>query len=186
MMSLLVDRSRRAASEGPALAEVHREIGSLLAVDVARRLPLEEYELAHPTGPSVGIQLVHNKRPVIVALLRAGLFLAEGLWARLPGSAMLLHSPGHGPFAEQGLEGRPTIIVDAVINTGRSIAPIIEAAHGLGASEVMVVTLVGYRPTLERMTEAMPQVMFTAARLSERSYVGKGGTDTGSRLFCTT
>ncbi|NJK33039.1 MAG: hypothetical protein HC927_11870 [Deltaproteobacteria bacterium] len=186
MMALLVDQSRRAATEGPALAAVHRKIGTLLAIDVARKLPVESCEIEHPTGTTTGVRVVPERQPVIIALLRAGLFLAEGIWETLPGSSLLLHGPALHTLAGAELSGRPTVIADAVINTGSSMTPVIERVRELGAEEIMVVALVAYRPTLERMALDLPEVCFTVARLSERSYVGRGGTDTGSRLFGTT
>lgn len=183
MMSLLVDRSRRACVDGPSLAAIHRSIGTLLAIDVARGLSLEGCEIEHPTGPAIGVRVMPERQPVIVALLRAGLFLAEGIWERLPGGTLVLHDPRQQALDVAEFGDRPAVIVDAVVNTGRSMTQVMDTVRRLGARNIMVVTLVGYRPTLEGMAAAMPEITFVAARLSERSYVGKGGTDTGARLF---
>ena len=56
----------------------------------------------------------------------------------------------------------------------------------LDSAKVMAITLVGYGPAVKALADERPEVDFVAARLSERSYVGKGGTDTGARLFGTT
>ena len=76
--------------------------------------------------------------------------------------------------------------IDAVINTGRSLVSVLDGIAEKAPAHLLAVTLVGYRSTVEGLAAERPSVDFIAARLSERSYVGKGGTDTGARLFGTT
>jgi uracil phosphoribosyltransferase len=185
LMRLAVDKTRRKATQGADLAAAHREIGRLLAPDVARNLELEDCAIEHSTGPSTGVQIRPGQEPAVVAMMRAGLFVAEGVWDSLPGSALVPWRPKLEEMPSIAGE-RPAVIVDSVINTGRSMKRAIEALRGRGHEQIVVVTLVAYRPTLAEMAEAAPDITFIAARLSERSYVGSGGTDTGARLFGTT
>ncbi len=123
---------------------------------------------------------------IFVAMLRAGLFLTEGLWECFPGSALVLHQ-GHAAAAPpMPASGRTVVVVDAVINTGRSLRTVLDDVGRLAPAKIVVVALVGYRPTVEALVGERPEVDVLVARLSERSYVGRGGTDTGGRLFGTT
>jgi uracil phosphoribosyltransferase len=183
IVQLLVDRTRRATMEGPQLAAAHRAIGNFLAADVVNRIELAPYEIEHPTGPTIGVRISPGASATILALLRAGLFLAEGIWEQIPTSSLVLHQPGEN-IRGLGPDRGPVVIVDAVINTGRSIRAL---TSSVGRDRrVVVVVLTGFRPTIEQLVDEFPEIDFVAARLSERSYVGRGQTDTGSRLFGTT
>ncbi len=184
MMRLLVDATRRAECAGPALARAHREVGHALASVVASSLPIEEVEIVHVAGRSMGVQIRPGAEPIVVALMRAGLFVAEGLWERLPGASLV--PLANGARLELPAAGRTVIIVDAVINTGRSLCAVLDRVQELGAAKALAVALVGYRPSVVELSEKRPEVDFITARLSERSYVGRGSTDTGGRLFGTT
>lgn len=184
MMRLLVDATRRAECAGPALARAHREVGNSLASVVAASLPIEEVEITHVAGRSMGVQIRPGAEPIVVALMRAGLFVAEGVWERLPGASLVPLSSG--ALLEIPAEGRTVIVVDAVINTGRSLCAVLDRVRELGAGKTLAVALVGYRPSVVELSEKRPEVDVIAARLSERSYVGRGSTDTGGRLFGTT
>jgi uracil phosphoribosyltransferase len=184
MMRLLVDATRRAECAGPALARAHREVGRALAAVVAASLPIEEVEIDHVAGRSTGVQIRPGAEPIVVALMRAGLFVAEGVWERLPGASLV--PLANGAPLEIPAEGRTVIVVDAVINTGRSLCAALDRVRELGAARALAVALVGYRPSVVELSERRPEVDFIAARLSERSYVGRGSTDTGGRLFGTT
>jgi uracil phosphoribosyltransferase len=181
---LLVDATRRAEASGPALAFAHRAVGHALASHVARGLRLEEAEIDHVAGPSTGVRIVPGAEPVVIALLRAGLFIAEGVWERLPGASLLLH--GHDDVNRFPLDGRTVVVVDSVINTGRTMREVLKEVDQRSAAATIVATLVAYRPNMVRLAEEHPQVNFVAARISDRTYVGRGKTDTGARLFGTT
>ena len=168
MMRLLVNKTRQAELTGPSLAEAHREVGKRLAGSVARHYPLEDVLIKHVTGSSTGVKLQ-----------------AEGIWTSLPGSALVHYSEGSN-LHESPTGGRPVVIVDSVINTGRSIRDVLKAVVNLQPSNLSVAALVAYRPTLEILVGEFPSVDFHIARISDRSYVGQGSTDTGARLFGTT
>jgi uracil phosphoribosyltransferase len=185
-MRLLVDATRRASTHGPDLAHAHREVGKALASSLVQRLPLQELEIEHVAGKSVGVGIRPGSEPIIVALLRSGLFIAEGLWMQIPGSSLVLHRDGDNELAKIPAEGRTVVVVDAVINTGKSLRPILAGLQRSGAAQVMVVAVVANRPGVEALVAEFGDVEFVVARVSERSYVGRGGTDTGARLFGTT
>ena len=53
------------------------------------------------------------------------------------------------------------------------------------ALAIFVVTGVMQKEAAERLPKAFPKARFLALRVSENKYTGKGGTDTGNRLFGT-
>lgn len=158
----------------------------MLASTVLQRVPLVDREIQHVAGASKGIGIAGGSEPVIVALLRAGLFVAEGLWEQIPGASLVLHRPGDGQLAHLPNDGRQIVLVDAVINSGRSVDEILGMLPGREAGTITVVTLVGHRDGLNGLAERHPLVDFVAARVSDRSFVGRGSTDTGARLCGTT
>jgi len=185
LMRLLVDRTRREEVRGPALAQVHREIGRLLASDVARSLPLADVAIQHPTGVATGVRIVPGGEPIVLALMRAGLFLAEGVWEALGAASLVPCAAEAAELERVPATDRVVVVVDSVINTGRSIRRWLDALAERRPRQRVVATLVGYRPTMAGLVADYPDVHFVAARLSDRSYVGKATTDTGSRLFGT-
>ena len=185
LMRLLADRTRREDVRGPTLAHVHREIGRLLAADVARSLALEDVAIQHPTGAATGVRIVPGGEPIVLALMRAGLFVAEGVWEALGAASLVPCAPEPAQLGRLPAADRVVVVVDSVINTGRSIRRWLDALGERRPRQRVVATLVGYRPTMAGLVADYPDVHFVTARLSDRSYVGKATTDTGSRLFGT-
>lgn len=185
LMRLFVNTTRQADLVGPALAEAHRSVGRQLAGIFAQNLLLEDVTINHVAGSSAGVRVKPGSEPIIVALMRAGLFVAEGIWSSLPGSSFVLYDQGSS-LDSMPVRGRSVIIVDSVINTGRTIREVLEIVMALKPDSAAVAAVVAYRGNLERLVDDYPSVNFHIARISERSYVGKGSTDTGARLFGTT
>ena len=183
---LLVNQTRLAATAGPALAQAHREVGRALAQIVARRLPLEEYEIQHVTGPQRGVRVAPGAEPVFLALMRGGLFVAEGLWECFPGSALVPWKADRDKPPYIPADGRPIVIVDSVIDTGESLRPVLRGVLRPRAGLPIVAALVAYRQTALDLEREFAGVTFAVARLSNHQYKGRGPTDTGGRLFGTT
>ncbi len=186
MIRLLVDVTRRAETHGAALAHAHREVGRALASCVARHVTLEEATIEHVTGTSVGVRIREGEEPIVLAMLRAGLFLAEGVWERFARSSLVLHDSRADTPPVLPASNRVVVVVDAVINTGKSLRALLDPLEKLGVKQIVIVALVGYRPTVELLVSEKPHIDVVVARLSDRSFVGRGPTDTGGRLFGTT
>jgi len=185
MMRLRVNRTRQADLSGPMLAEAHRSVGVELAASIAIHLTLEETPIEHVTGPSTGVQIKPGSELIVIAMMRAGLFVAEGIWASIPGSTLVLQSVNVS-LQTLRAKDRTIVIVDSVINTGNSIRNVLAMVKKLEPSYVAVASLVAFRGNLDKLVDDFPDVDFHVARVSDHSYVGKGPTDTGSRLFGTT
>ena len=179
---LTIARSRQSRCRGTELADVHREVGRLLARDVARHLPLEEIEIDHVVVKSIDVRIPLGRAPVVVAMLRSGLFIGEGIREALHDASLVLADSARS-VDPSDLSQRVVVIADAVINTGASMRRLLAMTEAAGPEKILVAALVGYRPTVASLVEAYPTVDFMLGRISDRSYVGRGGTDTGTRLF---
>jgi uracil phosphoribosyltransferase len=189
---LLSDRTRRSDLDTRDFSEAYADLGRFLAHQVLEQFELEEYQIQHCEGPSPGVRIRDEERIGIVCLMRAGLYLAHGCRSVLRRSPLHLFSPerdkGLSPKELDELAGSrldTLLIIDSVVNTGKTIRPIFAQAKSMGIKKVIV--MVGVSPVAQgtSIAEDYPEVMFYFARLSHNSYVGKGGTDTGNRLFGT-
>jgi uracil phosphoribosyltransferase len=185
LLQLHVNETRQETVNGSKLADAHRAVGRDLSAHLAQCLTIENYEIGHPTGnKSDGRRVTQESKPIIIAMLRSGLFLAEGIYSSIPGSAMVLYKSAKD--LEDMPKGKNLIVVDAVINTGKSIREILAHVEKFEPSHLMVASLVASKEGLTSLINEFPKVDFHIARVSENSYTGKGSTDTGARLFGTT
>ena len=189
---LLADRTRRSDLDTRDYSEAYAELGRFLAHQVLEQFELEEYQIQHCEGPRQGIRIREEERIGIACLMRAGLYLAQGCRAVLRRSPLHLFSPERNKglcpkeleeLADSRLD--TLLIVDSVVNTGKTIRPIFTQAKALGIRRVIVLAGVSPFEQANSIATDYPDVMFYFARLSHNSYVGKGGTDTGNRLFGT-
>ena len=140
---------------GPALAKAHMELGEKLA---------EEFSGLDPDDTT------------IVAMLRGGLFFAEGMYFKL-GCKFQTYDPKKDSFVRPNTKN--VILVDSVINTGKTIQEIIEP-------DMYVACCV-----INKKAVSLFDNQLYAIRVSENSFVGANvqqqtgdkGPDTTMRLF---
>ncbi len=140
---------------GPELAKAHIELGQILAENMPKLDP---------------------KDTTIVAMLRGGIFFAEGMYFSM-GCKLQTYDPKHESFVRPNTKN--VILVDSVINTGKTIAEVLEP-------DMMVACCV----INENAVEKFDKQLFTV-RVSKNSFVGSNvahqvgnkGPDTTMRLF---
>ena len=140
---------------GTALAKAHMELGEKLA---------EEFSGLDPDDTT------------IVAMLRGGLFFAEGMYFKL-GCKFQTYDPKKDSFVRPNTKN--VILVDSVINTGKTIQEIIEP-------DMYVACCV-----INKKAVSLFDNQLYAIRVSENSFVGANvqqqtgdkGPDTTMRLF---
>ena len=189
---LIATESRRADITPVELARSHVALGRFVASEMVDELDLEEREICHPLGSKTGWQVAREHEIVILVLMRAGLYAAEGVRELLPNSRVVHISPERGAGLGQThlkalgpINDRMFILVDSVVNTGATMEPVITQIRAGGARWIAVLALVTPVSTAERLEIDHPDVHFYFARISENHYVGRGATDTGNRLFGT-
>ena len=192
IVRLLATQSRRTDITPQALSRSHVDLGRFLAGELVDHFDLESVPIQHPQGTRQGFGLAREENISILCFMRAGLYVVEGVREVLQRAPLFHVSPRRGEgfsAAEREEVGNPTgrafVVVDSVINTGASLEPVLEYLQTGGASSIAVLALVSPVPTADRIAEAWPSVRFHLARVSENQYVGRGGTDTGNRLFGT-
>lgn len=180
-VQLLATQSRRTDISSTELCKIHFEMGKYLAYQMLDAFELAETEIKHVQGVKTGSELADKNNIVIFALMRAGLYAAEGVRSIFIDSQFF-------PVTEidnKELENKIIIVVDAVINTGKSIEKAIEYLLKSKPRKIFVATLIMQKNALH-LSEKYSDIYFYALRVSENKYVGKGLTDTGNRLFNTT
>jgi uracil phosphoribosyltransferase len=124
---------------------------------------------------------------LILPLMRGGEPMSRGVHQRFP-SAQLVHWYDNGNPPPMSLEKTTDVlIVDSVVNQGRSVRSVLQYLFRQVNKSFRVYVLTGVMQKDASLTLPLdyPRVRFLALRVSENSYTGQGGTDTGNRLFMT-
>jgi len=190
---LFMTSMRDATVAGPMLREAHRRAGWYLAIEfLADVIGFEEFLIPHVQGHNVdGHRLLHESQTLIVALMRGGEPMAFGVNDAFP-RAMFVHADHHDNITSELLKDRHSIIlVDSVINSGKSILQFVKHIRNLHATIHIVIvagvvqsqSVCGRSPI--RMFAHDAKLTIVALRFSENKFTGKGTTDTGNRLFNT-
>lgn len=129
-------------------------------------------------GEALGKQMTdfNSKDTTIVAMLRGGIFFAQGMYFAMS-CKLQTYDPKHEEFVRP--ETKNVILVDSVINTGRTMLEILD-------SDMQVACCV----INEKAIPTFKDRLYTV-RVSENSFVGKDvrkqegkiGPDTTMRLF---
>ncbi|CZT19397.1 related to 2-3-cyclic-nucleotide 3-phosphodiesterase [Ramularia collo-cygni] len=193
---LLMSATRDAKCRGPALVDAHRLVGRYLATEyLGAILGLETYKIMHVQGGEVdGHRLSSEDKTVIVPLMRGGEPMARGVWEAFP-TAMYVHAKEPVDLHKSDhIAGRAAIVlVDGVVNTGKSVVDYVQHIRSCDAN-VKIVVLAGVVQgqavekggVLDRLSNRYEGISLIALRISANKYTGSGSTDTGHRLFNTT
>ena len=123
--------------------------------------------------------------------MRGGEPMSRGVYQQFP-SAKLIHYNDDDIKSNSALTDvlgsssiKDIIIVDSVINEGRSIRQVFGTLRGKSRLQIYVLTAVMQHEASLKLPKEFPRVRFVALRVSENKYSGKGGTGTGNRLYAT-
>lgn len=176
-----------------------REIALLMGYEVTRDMPTVRQRIETPIGPTDSA-LIAGKKVAIIAVLRAGLGMVDGLQELIPAARI-----GHvGLYRDETTkrpveyfvklpepEGRLFIVVDPMLATGHSAAAAVDMLNrrGVADADIRFLALVTAPEGLAVFFAAHPSVpVFAAAldeRLNENAYIVPGLGDAGDRLFGT-
>ena len=189
---------RRKGASTASFRRLMREIGTLLAYEVTRDLPLATERIETPLAP-MDAPILEGKKLVFVPILRAGQGLLDGMLELVPsarvGHVGLYRDPKTLEPVEyylklpQDLGARLAIVIDPMLATGNSVAAAVRRLKEIGATNVKVVCLLGAPEGLARFHREHPDVdVYTAAvdsHLDSHGYIIPGLGDAGDRLFGT-
>ncbi len=173
------------------------EAAAIMAVEVARDLPVKEVEIETPLEATRGLRL--RDEVAVVPVLRAGLGMVEGFLRLLPDARVghlgiyrdeEEHVPVH--YYERLPPGLPTArvyVLDPMLATGGSAVRALHHLKQAGATQLELVCLVAAPEGLAAVGAAHPEVpIWTAAvdrELDEKAYIHPGLGDAGDRVFGT-
>jgi len=174
------------------------EIGSLMAYEVTRSMPMHEIMIETPLE-TMRSKLIDGKKLVVVPILRAGMGLLDGFLTVVPGARVghvgLYRDPKTLVAVEYyfkmpgGMSERDAVVLDPMLATGNSAVAAIDRLKESGPRSIKFVCLLTCPEGIRVFHTAHPDVpIFTAAiddRLNEKSYIVPGLGDAGDRLFGT-
>ncbi|MET0204946.1 MAG: uracil phosphoribosyltransferase [Casimicrobiaceae bacterium] len=174
------------------------EIGSLMAYEVTREMPMHEVEIETPLEKMTG-RLIDGKKLVFVPILRAGTGLLDGFLAVVPGARVghigLYRDPKTLVAVEyyfkmpSGMNERDAIVLDPMLATGNSAVAAVERLKEARPRSIRFVCLVSCPEGIRTFQKAHPDVpIYTAAidrQLNDHGYIEPGLGDAGDRIFGT-
>lgn len=175
-----------------------KEISLLMAYEITRDLPLEDYEIETPICKMTAKKL-SGRSIGVVPILRAGLGMVDGVLELVPtakiGHIGCYRDPDtHKPVEYYcklpvDAESRTMIVVDPMLATGGSAAMAIQFIKDRGVKDIKFMCLVAAPEGVKALNEAHPDVPIYAAslddHLNEHAYIVPGLGDAGDRLFGT-
>jgi uracil phosphoribosyltransferase len=176
-----------------------REIALLMGYEITRELRLTTQVIETPLA-RVDAPVIAGKKVAIVAVLRAGIVMAEGLHELMPTARtghIGLYRDHQTKRPVQYLvklpapEGRIFIVVDPMLATGHSATHAVNLLnqHGVDDGSIRFMALVVAPEGMEVFAAAHPGVpVFAAAldhHLDANDYIVPGLGDAGDRLYGT-
>jgi uracil phosphoribosyltransferase len=196
IMDALVLSLRDPATSSAGFRTALRRVGSYLGYEIARSLPTKEAFVTTPLG-AASTQRVLADQPVIVAILRAGTPLMEGLLDAFPGAEAGYVGAARDERTLQptlsyagvpSLDGKTLILADTMIATGGSIVATFDLLKRYGSpTSTVLVGALAAQPGIERIVRERPDVFIYLAALdpglNNEGYIVPGLGDAGDRSF---
>ena len=174
------------------------EITMLMGYEATRNLPLKEVEIETPVGVAKA-RVIDGKKLCIVAILRAGLGMVDGMVQLMPTAkvghiglyrdpATLLPVEYYFKIPADAHE-RDIVILDPMLATGGSASAAIKFIKDKGVKNIKLMCLIASRKGIETVNANHPDVSIYCAavdeKLNDHGYIIPGLGDAGDRLFGT-
>ena len=174
------------------------EIGSLMAYEVTRTIPMHDVVIETPLE-QMSSKMIDGKKLVFVPILRAGTGLLDGFLSIVPGARSghigLYRDPKTLIAVEyylkmpHGMRERDAIVLDPMLATGNSAVAAVERLKEVNPRSIRFVCLVSSPEGIAHFHDAHPDVpIWTAAvdrQLNDHGYILPGLGDAGDRIFGT-
>ena len=175
-----------------------REVGTLLAYEVTKDLPLIYEEIETPLM-KMDAPFLEGKKLWLVSILRAGNGLLDGFMELLPSARVghigLYRDPETLVAVEYYMKlpdlinQRLVLALDPMLATGHSSAAAVTRLKENGAENIRFVCLLAAPEGIEYFNKVHPEVpIFVAAideKLNDHAYILPGLGDAGDRIFGT-
>lgn len=178
--------------------ELIGEISTLLVYEVTKSLPITNKTIETPLE-SCEMPVLAGKKPVVLAVLRAGIGMVDGFMNLMP-AARVAHIglyrdettlaphlyyfkiPSHS-------KDRQFYICDPMLATGGSAVRAIDKLKTAGVKKISFVCILAAPEGVERVFRSHPDVPVFAAKLdrklNKKGYILPGLGDAGDRMFGT-
>ena len=174
------------------------EIGTLMAYEVTREMPMHDVEIETPLETMTS-RLIDGKKLVFVPILRAGTGLLDGFLSVVPGARVghvgLYRDPRTLVAVEYyfklpgGMQERDAIVLDPMLATGHSAVAAVDRLKETRPRSIRFVCLVSCPEGVRTFQQAHPDVpIYTASidrELNDHGYILPGLGDAGDRIFGT-
>ena len=191
----LLRRKETSTSEFRALVA---EISMLLAYEVTRDLPTQPAAIETPLA-RMSAPVLDGKKIVLVAILRAGTGILDGMLRILPSARVghigiyrdhtTLAAVEYYAKVPKVMRDRDAIVVDPMLATGNSAVAAVDRLKEASPRSIKFVCLVACPEGLRHFHARHPDVpVYTAAvdsHLDKHGYIVPGLGDAGDRLFGT-
>ena len=175
-----------------------REVGTLLAYEVTKDLPLIFEEIETPLM-KMNAPFLEGKKLCLVSILRAGNGLLDGFMDLLPSARVghigLYRDPQTLVAVEYYMKlpdlinQRLVLALDPMLATGHSSAAAVTRLKENGADNIRFVCLLAAPEGIEYFYKVHPDVQIFAAavdeKLNDHAYILPGLGDAGDRIFGT-
>ena len=175
-----------------------REVGTLLAYEVTKDLPLIYEEIETPLM-KMDAPFLEGKKLCLVSILRAGNGLLDGFMELLPSARVghigLYRDPETLAAVEYYMKlpdlinQRLVLALDPMLATGHSSAAAVTRLKENGAENIRFICLLAAPEGIEYFNKVHPDVpIFVAAideKLNDHAYILPGLGDAGDRIFGT-
>ncbi len=174
------------------------ELSMLMAFEAMRGLPLEEVVVETPLA-TARAQRLAGKKLALVAILRAGLIMADGILELVPNARI-----GHvGLYRDEAtlkpvryfvklpsdIAERDVFVLDPMLATGGSAVAALDLLAEYGVTAPRLLCILAAPEGVAAVQAAHPHVEVILAgldeRLDERGYIVPGLGDAGDRIYGT-
>lgn len=178
--------------------ELTGEIASLMCYEATRDLQLEDIEIETPICKTTAKQLAGGG-PVVVAILRAGMGMVNGVQAMIPSADVGVIGlyrdeetfEPHEYYCKlpRDIASREVLVVDPMLATGGSASAAFDMLGARGIEHMRFICMIAAPEGIERLQAAHPDIdIYVAAiddHLNENAYIVPGLGDAGDRIFGT-
>jgi uracil phosphoribosyltransferase len=174
------------------------EITMLMAFEAMRELPLEPAVVKTPVAPA-HVQRLAGKKLALVAILRAGLIMADGILNLVPNARIghiglyrdhdTLQPVEYFRKVPSDIAEREVFVLDPMLATGGSAVAAITILKDLGVKNLKLLCIIGVPEGVKAVHDAHPDTHIILAaldeKLNEKGYIVPGLGDAGDRIYGT-
>jgi uracil phosphoribosyltransferase len=174
------------------------EITMLMAFEAMRELPLEDAVVKTPVAPA-NVKRLAGKKLALVAILRAGLIMADGILNLVPNARVghiglyrdheTLQPVEYFKKVPSDIAERDVFVLDPMLATGGSAVAAITILKDLGVKNLKLLCIIGVPEGIKAVHDVHPDAHIILAaldeRLNEKGYIVPGLGDAGDRIYGT-